>query len=349
MRTTATRAAVVGLTSAVVFGLATSTAYAQKGVGDSTGIARQAVRPEVVSLSGKLSEIRTGLCESTTGRSPIGTHIIVETPDGKKLNVHLGPEAAVADMAAKLTVGQEVTVQAFRTDKLNAQAFVAQSLTSGKTQIELRDAELRPVWARCISGARGTGGGRDAFGGGRCRAMGWGPGAARTGGCCGMCPAGRDWRGGVAAVPTEFVPGAMGMSAAEHQHVFALLSGHASITRKVEEIPRGVRTTSTTSKPELVETLRAHVRQMSRHLEQGQPVRMWDPVFRDVFAHHDEIALVAKDIEGGIEVTETSENPEVVPLIRAHAKKIDAFVAEGHGAARPPWAGVGRGRMMRGR
>ena len=96
-----------------MFGLATSTAYAQKGVGDSTGIARQAVKPEVVSLSGKLIEIRTGLCESSTGLSPVGTHIILETADGKKLNVHLGPAVAVADMVAKLTVGHEVAVKAF--------------------------------------------------------------------------------------------------------------------------------------------------------------------------------------------------------------------------------------------
>ena len=161
-----------------------------------------------------------------------------------------------------------------------------------------------------------------------------------------MCPGGR---GRGAGAQTDVVPGAMGMSAAEHSNVFDLLSSHQEITRKVEEIPGGVRTTTTTTKPELVETLRAHLRQMSRHVKQGQPVRMWDPVFRDIFAHYDEITLVAKDIEGGIEVTETSENPEVVPLIRAHAKKVDGFVAEGHAAARPPWAGVGRGKMMRGR
>ena len=141
----------------------------------------------------------------------------------------------------------------------------------------------------------------------------------------------------------------MGMSAAEHGNVFDLLSNHAAITHNVEKIPGGVRTTTTTTKPELVETLRVHVRQMSRHLKQGQPVRIWDPVFRDLFAHHDEITLVAKDIEGGIEVTETSENPEVRSLILAHAKKVNAFVAGGHAAARPPWAGGGQGWMMRGR
>ena len=39
------------------------------------------------------------------------------------------------------------------------------------------------------------------------------------------------------------------------------------------------------------ECIEFHVRQMSRHVKQGQPVRMWDPVFRDIFAHYDEITL----------------------------------------------------------
>ena len=156
MRTTATRAAVVGLTSAVVFGLATSTAYAQKGVGDSAyGIARQAVKPEVVSLSGKLIEIRTASCEVTTGRSPSGTHIILEAPDGKKLNIHLGPADAVARIGGEAPVGQDVTVRAFRTDKLKAEDFIAQSLTTGKTRIELRDRRASSrLGARTTSASR---------------------------------------------------------------------------------------------------------------------------------------------------------------------------------------------------
>ena len=178
MRTTATRAAaVVGLTSAVVFGLATSTAYAQKGVGDSTGIARQAVKPEVVSLSGKLIEIRTASCEVTTGRSPSGTHIILEAPDGKKLNIHLGPAVAVADMVAKLTVGHEVAVKAFRTEKLKADHFVAQSITAGETRIELRDAELRPVWAQGNLGTRKNA--DELRNGCGCCGAGWGCGGGR--------------------------------------------------------------------------------------------------------------------------------------------------------------------------
>jgi len=136
------------------------------------------------------------------------------------------------------------------------------------------------------------------------------------------------------------------MSDEEHHAIFNLLNGHGTITHTVKEIPDGVLTTTTTTKPELVKTLRTHVRQMVRRLEQERPVRMWDPVFQGVFAHADEITVTMKDIEGGIEVTETSKNREVVPLIRAHAAKVSTFVKDGHAAARPPWAGPGRGRMM---
>lgn len=133
-----------------------------------------------------------------------------------------------------------------------------------------------------------------------------------------------------------------GMSAEDHTTILVLLGQHKSITRVVAEIPGGVRTTTTTDRPELVATLREHVRQMASRLTEKRPVRMWDPTFRDVFAHADDITLKWKNIEGGIEVTETSEKPEAVAAIRAHAKKVNEFVGRGHAAARPPWARGGR-------
>ena len=133
------------------------------------------------------------------------------------------------------------------------------------------------------------------------------------------------------------------MTSAEHDNIFNLLSQHAAITRKVEDIPGGVKTTTTTSDPALVGRLRQHVRQMNEHLEQNRPVRLWDPVFQEVFARADKIDMVWTEVEGGLEVTETSADPEAVKAIRAHARKVDSFVAGGHAAARPPWAGGGRG------
>ncbi|RUL86284.1 hypothetical protein [Tautonia sociabilis] len=139
---------------------------------------------------------------------------------------------------------------------------------------------------------------------------------------------------------------ARGMSAEEHGNIHALLSAHETIERTVEEIPGGVLTRTVTSDPALVDVLREHVRQMSARLDRGRPVRMWDPVFRDVFAHADAITMAWEEIEGGIAVSETSDDPEVVPLIRAHAKTVNAFVAGGFEEARPPWAGRGMGERQ---
>ncbi|MEW4569557.1 hypothetical protein AB1L88_16960 [Tautonia sp. JC769] len=136
------------------------------------------------------------------------------------------------------------------------------------------------------------------------------------------------------------------MSVAEHGNIRALLGDHRSITRTVNEIEGGVRTRTVTDRPELVASLREHVRQMAKRLESGRQVRAWDPLFREIFAHADEITITWTDIGGGIEVVETSENPEVVTLIRSHARQVSRFVEGGHQAARPPWAG-GRGRGQR--
>jgi hypothetical protein len=175
MRNTATLA----VAAIVLFGVATPMAHAQRGIGDPTGVARQPVKPEVVSLVGKLVEVKTDACEATTGRSPIGTHLIVEAADKVQLNVHLGPAAAVADTVAKLAVGQEISVKAFRTEKMKENHYVAQSLTFGKTTVELRDAGLRPLWAQGNADPRGAAGGQPGLGRGR----GWGRG-------------GQGWRGG---------------------------------------------------------------------------------------------------------------------------------------------------------
>ena len=151
-----------------------STALAQKGVGDLSGVAGQPIKPGIVSLSGKIIEVKTGPCESTTGRSLVGTHVILETAEKELLNVHLGPAAAVADTVARLSVGQPLAVRAFRTEKMKEKHYVAQSLTFGKTTVELRDAGLRPVWAGGNVGPQRTAAGQ--AGHGRARGPGWGRG-----------------------------------------------------------------------------------------------------------------------------------------------------------------------------
>ncbi len=154
-------------------------AAAQKGTGEPTGVARQAVKPPIETMSGTIKDIKVGPCERTTGRSLQGVHLIVQATDGKTINLHLGPAAALEDVLDQLSAGQQITFEAFRTDVMPQDAYVAKSLKAGDTAFGLRDDNLRPNWAIAAQGGRGGGPG---MGGGRGQRPVRGPGPG-SGGC----------------------------------------------------------------------------------------------------------------------------------------------------------------------
>jgi hypothetical protein len=166
--------------AAVVFAIGlSSAAFAQRGMGDAQGVAQQATKPKVVSLSGKVLKVETAPCEMTTGRSLLGTHFVMKTSDKKKVNIHLGPAGAVDFVTKNLSQGLEVEVTAFRTEKMKEGHYVARTLAFGSRTVELRDETLRPAWAG--RGGPGWGRGRGA-GYGRGRGAGWGRQGGRYGG-----------------------------------------------------------------------------------------------------------------------------------------------------------------------
>jgi len=101
-------------------------AYAQKGIGDSRGMAQQGENPAVASLSGNVLEVKTGPCESTTGRAETGTHSLLETADGQKVNIHLGPEIAVTDITEQLCEGKAISPTQQRAEKGSPQPSLDQ-------------------------------------------------------------------------------------------------------------------------------------------------------------------------------------------------------------------------------
>ena len=149
-----------------------SRALAQRGVGDETGVARRAEKPETVSLTGTITEVQSGPCKMTTGRATIGTHLLLSDSQEKTLNIHLGPQPAVAHIAEQLKVGEKVTVEGFRTEKMSDGHFVAKSLSLGDETMELRDDNLRPLWAGGRGQRRGRGAGQPAMPGGKPKASG---------------------------------------------------------------------------------------------------------------------------------------------------------------------------------
>lgn len=60
---------------------------------------------------------------------------------------------------------------------------------------------------------------------------------------------------------------------------------------------------------------------MKARVEAGEPIRQMDPVFREIFEHHAKIRMDVEDIPGGARVTETSDDPQIVQLIRQHAQR----------------------------
>ncbi len=131
-------------------------AYAQRGRGDDIGLARQGVRPEIETITGTVSDLLIQPCEMTTGRSIVGAHVILTTPDRGELNVHLGPATDLSDLVADVQKGDAVVAEVFRTEKLPAGQVIAKTLDLDGQQYVLRDDTLRPVWAGQGAG-RGTG------------------------------------------------------------------------------------------------------------------------------------------------------------------------------------------------
>jgi uncharacterized protein YdcH (DUF465 family) len=116
-----------------------------------------------------------------------------------------------------------------------------------------------------------------------------------------------------------------------------LLMNHEKIERRVEDLDNGVKTWTTSEDPEIAATIQKHVRQMHERIEEKKPIREMDPLFRELFEHADKIDMQIEDLENGVLVIETSQDPQVVKLIRQHAHKaVSEFAEQGMQRAMEP-------------
>ncbi len=119
--------------------------------------------------------------------------------------------------------------------------------------------------------------------------------------------------------------------------IHQMLMNHEQIERRVEDLDNGVKTWTTSENPEIASAIQKHVRQMKERIEEKKPIRQMDPLFRELFEHADKIDMQINDLENGVFVVETSENPEVVKLIKQHAHRaVSEFAAEGMQRAMQP-------------
>lgn len=113
-----------------------------------------------------------------------------------------------------------------------------------------------------------------------------------------------------------------------------LLKNHLQIERTVQILPNGVETLTTSEDEEVVIHLQKHVNQMKGLVESGQPIRRSDPLFAAIFQHHHLIEMKVENIPSGVKVIETSVDPMVAELVKAHAQVVSLFVEYGFEEAR---------------
>jgi hypothetical protein len=139
--------------------------------------------------------------------------------------------------------------------------------------------------------------------------------------------------------------GMMGATPADMRLYMDMFNRHIEITRTVEEIPGGVRTTTQSNAPELAAKLHAHVSSMYSHVDQGLEVMCMSQslptLFRNAGGYRRQLTLTPT----GAIAEETSDDPALTDAIRAHAREVTGFVRDGMPAMMHGMMG-GSGGMM---
>lgn len=122
---------------------------------------------------------------------------------------------------------------------------------------------------------------------------------------------------------------------AEDRDIFHYLLGRGKeIRRTVKNLENGVETLTESDNPEVAAKIREHVQSMYGRVEDGRPIRMRDPLFREIFRNNGKIEMKLEETDNGVRVVETSDDAWTVKLIQAHARVVSAFVKNGFREAR---------------
>lgn len=111
-----------------------------------------------------------------------------------------------------------------------------------------------------------------------------------------------------------------------------LLSDHTKIRRSVVYTPTGVEATTESEDPAVAARIIDHAKAMRARVEAGAMVRVWDPVFEELFAKHGAVRLEVSPTPRGVTIRESADNPEAAALLWSHAAGVCDFVREGHDA-----------------
>lgn len=123
--------------------------------------------------------------------------------------------------------------------------------------------------------------------------------------------------------------GGMGVDATDMSRYREMFTRHNEISRTVDDIPGGLRTTTQSSAPDLVAQLQAHVVSMYAHLDQGAEVMCMSASLPTLFRHASGYRRKLTMTPTGVITEETADDPALVDAIRGHAQEVTGFVRDG--------------------
>lgn len=109
-----------------------------------------------------------------------------------------------------------------------------------------------------------------------------------------------------------------------------LFNRHTLIRRTVTQLPNGIHAVTQSDDPQTASIIQAHISEMYQRLDENRafPYMMSRSV-PAMFAHSTDYQRKLEATPKGVAVTETSNDPAMVAVIRAHAEELNGFVREG--------------------
>lgn len=129
------------------------------------------------------------------------------------------------------------------------------------------------------------------------------------------------------------MPGLRGENATamESAEIATLFRGFETITREVENLPDGIRTLTRSSDPAVVEALISHSIGMIDRVDQldDPKIIIQSPTLDIFFLRGETIASNIEITDDGLLIVQTSDDPEMVAALHAHAAEVTAMTDRG--------------------
>ena len=118
--------------------------------------------------------------------------------------------------------------------------------------------------------------------------------------------------------------------AADREAFHFLLEHRKDVKRTVKNVENGVETLTESNDADVAKKIREHVAAMHKRVKDGKGIHYGDPLFAEIFKHHEKITMKVEKTDTGVKVIETSDDPYVAKLIQAHSAVVTKFIENGH-------------------